>query len=54
MKRNLILSMLALAGSLSAGPVDDAVALLQSRKYPEAAAALAGVPLEARGPGEVA
>jgi hypothetical protein len=46
--------MLALAGTLSAGPVDDAVALLKSRKYPEAAAALAGVPLEARAAGEVA
>ncbi len=51
MKTAFILSLLALVGPLFSAPVDDAVALLQSRKFPEAASAFASLPTDAAGPG---
>jgi len=44
MKRIAFLSLLALVSPSFAAPIDDAAALLQSKKYPEAAAALAALP----------
>lgn len=41
-------------GSLGAAPFDDASALLQSRKYPEAAAAFAALPADAGEKGQAA
>ena len=40
----ILLSLLTLVSTLSAAPFDDAAALLQSKKYPEAAAAFAALP----------
>ena len=47
MKRTALLSLLAFVSPLFAAPLDDAAALLQSKKFPEAAAALATLPPEA-------
>src|SRR5262245_45319056 len=47
MKRTALLSLLAFVSPLYAAPIDDAAALLQSKKYPEAAAALAALPPDA-------
>ncbi len=44
MKRSLLFTLLAATGLRAAGPFDDAAALLQSKKYPEAAAAFAALP----------
>ena len=52
MKTSLLLSLLTLVSSLSAAPFDDAAALLQSRKYPEAAAAFAALPADPAQPGQ--
>ncbi len=50
MKRTVLLSLLAFAGPLlHAAPPDDAAALLQARKYPEAAAAFAALPPDPSG-----
>ncbi|HEX2748033.1 MAG TPA: MG2 domain-containing protein, partial [Verrucomicrobiales bacterium] len=47
MKCPPVLSLLAFVSSLSAAPIDDAASLLQSKKYPEAAAAFAALPPDA-------
>jgi tetratricopeptide (TPR) repeat protein len=44
MKKSLLLSLFSFVSFLSAAPFDDAAALLQSKKYPEAAAAFAALP----------
>ena len=44
MKKSLLLSLLTLLSPLHAAPFDEAAALLQSRKYPESAAAFAALP----------
>lgn len=46
-KPAILLSLLAFVSSLHAAPFDDAAALLQSKKYPEAAAAFAALPADA-------
>lgn len=46
-KPAILLSLLAFVSSLHAAPFDDAAALLQSKKYPEAAAAFAAMPAAA-------
>ena len=47
MKSIAFLSLLAFVSPSFAAPIDDATALLQSKKYPEAVAALASLPPEA-------
>jgi tetratricopeptide (TPR) repeat protein len=54
MKKSLLLPLLSLVCSLSAAPFDDAAALLQSRKFPEAAAAFAALPADAGEKGQAA
>jgi len=44
MKKSPLLLLLSLCSSLHAAPFDDAAALLQSKKYPEAAAAFVALP----------
>ncbi|MEI6604636.1 MAG: tetratricopeptide repeat protein, partial [Verrucomicrobiota bacterium] len=53
MKNTLVISLLALLSPLSAAPIDDAVALLQSRKFPEAAKAFGNLPADGTAPGYV-
>lgn len=53
-KPAILLSLLAFVSSLNAAPLDDAAALLQSKKYPEAAAALSALPPDAGEPGYAA
>jgi len=54
MKNTVVLSLLALVSPLFATPLDDAVALLQSRKFPEAASAFGALPADAAAPGHAA
>ena len=54
MKRSLLLSLFTLISPLHAAPFDDAAALLQSRKYAEAAAAFAALPADAGEKGHAA
>ena len=54
MKRTCLLSLLVFATPLHGAPLDDAAALLQSRSFPEAAAALAALPPGTGEPGYVA
>ena len=54
MKSIAIFLLLASASPLCATPLDDAAALLQSRKFPEAASAFAALPADAGAPGYAA
>ncbi|MCX6873829.1 MAG: tetratricopeptide repeat protein [Verrucomicrobia bacterium] len=54
MKSTALLSLLAFVSPLCAAPIDDAAALLQSSKFPEAAAAFAALPAAAGEPGQAA
>ncbi|MEI7912123.1 MAG: hypothetical protein WCK77_21020 [Verrucomicrobiota bacterium] len=54
MKASVALSLLVLISPLCAAPIDDAVALLQSRKFPAAATALGALPADAGAPGYAA
>ena len=54
MKNTVVFFLLALVSPLCAAPIDDAVALLQSRKFPEAASAFGALPPDAAAPGYAA
>ena len=54
MKNTVVLSLLALVSPLFATPLDDALALLQSRDFPAAASAFGSLPADAAAPGYAA
>ena len=54
MKTSVALSLLVLISPLCAAPIDDAVTLLQSRKFPAAATGFGALPADTGAPGYVA